>query len=70
MSKHLPGPWRLSCSDGFETEDEIADIHANGPYGVVCIAAEVALDEARLIACARAVLAGQGGEGVARRAAK
>lgn len=54
MSKHTPGPWLIRAPDNgiYDTDDDIANVVARGPYGLITIAEEVDVADARLIAAA------------------
>lgn len=54
MSKHTPGPWFVREPDNgiYDTDDEIANVVARGPYGLNTLAEDVELADARLIAAA------------------
>lgn len=51
---HTPGPWLIRKPDNgiYDTDDDIANVVARGPYGLITIAEEVDVADARLIAAA------------------
>lgn len=58
MNKHTPGPWLIREPDNgiYDTDDDIANVVARGPYGLITIAEEVDVADARLIAAAPELL--------------
>ncbi|CUW39698.1 conserved protein of unknown function [Magnetospirillum sp. XM-1] len=55
-----PGPWKITEPDNGiydNTDDEIANVTAIGPYGTITLAEEIDIADARLIAAAPDLLA-------------
>ncbi|HEY8343349.1 MAG TPA: hypothetical protein VIK75_10225 [Calditerricola sp.] len=54
QTPHTPGPWLIRAPDNgiYDTDDDIANVVARGPYGLITIAEEVDVADARLIAAA------------------
>ena len=54
QTPHTPGPWLIREPDNgiYDTDDDIANVVARGPYGLITIAEEVDVADARLIAAA------------------